>query len=115
MQASQEVDLKSTGKKAIRVGLGLVAWTGEVLLLNSLWATHKTPTGAEMSSYLMPIVHIVPWIAAMKWFRTVRNAINGGTIEATEADRCYRIIDDMLVTAYSALTLIESTAGAWKF
>lgn len=112
---NEEVDLRSTARMALLLLASLVAWLGEGYLLFVIWSGHYAPSGVSVLKYLVPIVHLIPWVGGMKWWWNVRRAVRGGALEAAGAETCYRIISEFLVQTYVALSIIETSVGAWKF
>ena len=80
-------------------------------MLFNLWSAHNSPQGAPAYLYILPVMNVLPWVAAVRWLRRVRDAARGGVLDAAGAARCYEIIQDLLLTTYSALVVIETTLG----
>jgi hypothetical protein len=103
---TEEVDLKSTARKALLLLASLLAWIGEGYLLFNLRSAGNTPS---VPKYLGLIAHLLPWAVGMKWWWNLRRAVRGGALDAAGAEKCYRIIEDFLMITYVALSVIETS------
>jgi hypothetical protein len=116
MQLKKDVDLRSSARTALLVGWSLLAWAGEAFLLFNLHSARGTLRDLPASLYVLPIIHLLPWLAAMKWLWNTRHAVRNGYLDQAGASRCYGMVEDALSTAYVALVVVETTLGpSWRF
>jgi hypothetical protein len=106
---TEEVDLKSTARKALLLLASLLAWLGEGYLLFNLRSRGNTPFAESVPKYLGLIAHLLPWAVGMKWWWNLRRAARGGALDAAGAEKCYRIIEDFLMITCVALSVIETS------
>lgn len=115
MQAHKYSGGSSHARTTLLVLISLLAWVLEVLLLAMMWSARTSP-GVPASFYLLPIVHLLPWLAALQCLQKVRHAVRNGPLDAAGADICYSVIIALLSTAYVALSACEIAFGlAWRF
>ena len=93
----------------------LLVWVFEAFLLAILWSARGLH-GVPKSFYLLPIVHLLPWLATLQCLRKVRHAVRSGVLDTPGASICYSVIIALLFTAYVALSACEISFGlAWRF
>ena len=96
------------------MAISIVAWSSEVALLVTLWSTRTTRTGLLLF-YMLPVLHVLPWLVAMQHLWKVRRGVRNGALDAAGASMSYRTIVDVLFAVYLALAVIESMlASIWK-
>jgi len=110
---TEQEDLKDT-RNVVLIVASVLAWLSEGLLLFSLWSARYAPAGASLSRLLIPLFHLLPWFAGMKWLWNVRRAVRSGALDAAGAEKCHEIISDFMLAAYMALTFVENVVAAWK-
>ena len=110
---TEEVDLKSTARKALLLFSSLLAWAGEGYLLFNLWSAHNTQSGAPASMYFVLVAHLLPWAVGIRSLWNVRRAVQSGALGAAGAEKCYRIVEEFLAITYAALSVIETSVRVW--
>jgi hypothetical protein len=112
MQTGKRLGLSSTARIAFVMLVTLEAWVSEAFLVSTLWTARTAPS---VSSYMLPIVHLVPWLAGMQWLWKLRRAARSGDVNAAGFSTCYSAIVFILIFAYVALTSVEIAFGsAWR-
>jgi hypothetical protein len=85
------------------------------VLLIHLWLTRGNPVDAPALRYVLPIVHLFPWLAAMQGLWKVRRAVRNGALEATGGSMCCGAVIAVLSGAYVALGIVEGALlSIWK-
>jgi hypothetical protein len=93
----------------------LLVWVFEAFLLAVLWSAHASRR-VPMSFYVLPVVHLLPWLAALQLLRKVSHAVRNGTLDAASAGMCYSVIIALLAASYASLSAFEIAFGlAWRF
>src|ERR1700734_1037209 len=90
----EELDLKSTARKALLLSSSLLAWAGEGYLLFNLWSARSAQSGAPASMYFVSVAHLLPWAVGMKSLWNVRRAVQSGALGAAGADSCNGIVEE---------------------
>ena len=88
------------------VGVSLVAWMFEILLLLTA-GRMASITHPAIEGYLAPLFHLLPWFAGLKWWRKIRQSERQGRIATSAAEICYDAIIGTLLTAYVVLGYFE--------
>jgi hypothetical protein len=115
MQANKSDVTSSTVTTGLLVMFSVVAWAWEIVLLIHLWLTRGDPLNAPALRYMLPIVHLFPWLAAMQWLWKVRSAVRNGALEATGGSMCCGAVIAVLSGAYVALGIVEGALlSIWK-
>jgi len=60
-------------------------------------------------AYLLPLFHLLPWLAGLSCWSSVRRSRIKGAISPTAADLCYSMIIALLAATYVALGFMELT------
>lgn len=67
------------------------------------------PVHVPVSAYLLCFFHILPWLAGVSSWVTVRRSRIKGVISPTAADLCYGVIVALLSATYVVLGFMELT------
>lgn len=105
MPVDQDVDLRATARTILRLVWSLIAWATAAFLFYKV--SLRAHSGASSGLYVLPIMHLFPWVAAMKWLWSTRRAVRDGSVNQPCSERCYRIIEDLFFSAYAALMTVE--------
>jgi hypothetical protein len=112
MQAGKSFDLSPTAMIALIALVTLEAFVSEAFLVSTLWPARALPS---LSLYMLPIVHLLPWLAGMQWLWKIRRAARNGDLNAIGVSTSYSAILFVLIVTYVALTSVEIAFGsAWR-
>jgi hypothetical protein len=105
--------LSFTAKVTLIVVITLEALVTDAALVAKLWVARGSP---GLPFYMLPIVHLLPWLAGMLGLWSIRRATRNGDLNATGVSTCSLVILLVLLSAYAALGSVESVLGsAWRF
>jgi hypothetical protein len=93
-------------RRLLLLGLiSLLVLTFEVFLLLTIGRVRSLRL--PMAAYLLPVFHLLPWLAGLSCWARVRRSGTKGEISPSAADLCYRVIIALLSATYVVLGLFE--------
>jgi hypothetical protein len=114
--ASGTVDFAAMSLRKLRnlwfILVSAIAWLMALNLFEFL-LDHRLPLRipvGQFEQYYLPIFHLLPWFAGIRWILRIRKRLAVRAIDAPTADLAHTIVVELLVATYIVLDLIEALA-----
>jgi hypothetical protein len=101
---------KPAARMLLFVLVSTLMLTQEAFLLFAL-ESNRTDSIAFIYTYLLPLVHVLPWLAGVQCLRKTKQAAHDDLINPDAAGLCYSVIIALLATVYVALGTFELALG----